>query len=70
MVILSRILGGPKKGRWGGSGVVAVVVRRFRILIILSPLTADTARELDILGHNGDALGVNGAQIGIFKETN
>ena len=36
----------------------------------LSTLSTDTAGELDVLGHDGDALGVDGAQIGIFKETN
>ena len=29
--------------------------------INLSTLSADTAGELDVLGHNGDTLGVDGA---------
>ena len=35
----------------------------------LRALTADTTSELDILGHDGDTLGVDGAQVGVFKET-
>jgi hypothetical protein len=34
----------------------------------LCPLTTDTAGELDILGHDGDALGVDGAEVGVLKE--
>ena len=36
----------------------------------LSSLAADSASELDVLGHDGDSLGVNGAEIGVLKETN
>ncbi len=36
----------------------------------LGTLSADTAGELDVLGHDGDTLGVDGAQVGILKETN
>jgi hypothetical protein len=36
----------------------------------LRPLAADPASELDVLGHDGDALGVDGAQVGVLKETN
>ena len=35
----------------------------------LSPLASDSASQLDVLGHNGDTLGVDGAQVGILKET-
>ena len=35
----------------------------------LSTFTTDTAGKLDILGHDGDTLGVDGAQVGIFEET-
>ncbi|KAL0623398.1 LOW QUALITY PROTEIN: Zinc finger protein [Plecturocebus cupreus] len=34
----------------------------------LRPLPADTPRELDVLGHDGDALGVDGAQVGVLEE--
>ena len=36
----------------------------------LCSLTADAASQLDVLGHDGDPLGVDGAQVGIFKESN
>lgn len=35
----------------------------------LSTLTPDTPCELDILGHDGDTLRMDGAQICIFKKT-
>ncbi|XDV31485.1 hypothetical protein PO909_002481, partial [Leuciscus waleckii] len=35
----------------------------------LSALSADTARQLDVLGHDGDSLGVDGAQVGVLKQT-
>ena len=34
----------------------------------LRAFTAETTGELDVLGLNGDTLGVDGAEIGIFKE--
>ena len=36
----------------------------------LRSLTADTTGKLDILGHDRDTLRMNGAQVGVFKETN
>jgi hypothetical protein len=36
----------------------------------LSTLSTDAASKLDVLGHDGDTLGVDGAQVGILKETN
>ncbi|TRY67267.1 hypothetical protein TCAL_15891, partial [Tigriopus californicus] len=36
---------------------------------ILSALPTDTAGQLDVLGHDGDTLGVDGAQVGVLKET-
>ena len=35
---------------------------------VLSPLSSDPPGELDVLGHDGDALGVDGAQVGVLKE--
>jgi hypothetical protein len=35
----------------------------------LSSLASDSASQLDILGHDSDTLGVDSAQVGIFKET-
>uniref|UniRef100_A0ACD6A0G9 Uncharacterized protein n=1 Tax=Avena sativa TaxID=4498 RepID=A0ACD6A0G9_AVESA len=34
----------------------------------LGPLPTDAARELDVLGHDGDALGVDGAEVGVLEE--
>ncbi len=36
----------------------------------LSALSTDAAGELDVLGHDGDALGVDGAQVGVLEEAN
>ena len=34
----------------------------------LGTLSADTAGQLDVLGHDGDTLGVDGAQVGVLEE--
>ncbi|CAH3169055.1 unnamed protein product, partial [Porites lobata] len=36
----------------------------------LCSLSADSAGQLNVLWHDGDALGMDGAQVGVFKETN
>ena len=36
----------------------------------LSTLSTDTAGQLDVLGHDGHTLGVDGAQVGVLKQTN
>ena len=36
----------------------------------LSTFSTDAASELDVLGHDGDTLGMNCAQVGVLKETN
>ena len=33
-------------------------------------LSTDAAGQLDVLGHDGDALGVDGAQVGVLEEAN
>ena len=38
------------------------------LAISLTPLTTNAASELDVLGHDGYTLGVNCAQVGVFKE--
>ena len=45
----------PFDSRWAG---------RWR----LSALTADAAGQLDVLGHDGDALGVDRAQVGVLEQ--
>ena len=36
----------------------------------LRALATDAAGELDVLRHDGDALGVDGAKVGVFEEAN
>ena len=50
---------GPKKGRF--------LLRR--LTGDLSTLATDTAGQLDVLGHDGHTLGVDGAQVGVLEET-
>ena len=35
----------------------------------LGTFTSDTTGKLDVLGHDGDTLGVDSAQVGVFKES-
>ena len=35
----------------------------------LSSLSTDPPGQLDVLGHDGDPLGVDGAEVGVLKET-
>ena len=34
----------------------------------LSALATDAAGQLDVLGHDGDTLGVDGAQVGVLEQ--
>ena len=36
----------------------------------LGAFTTDAASQLDVTRHDGDALGVDGAQVGVLKQTN
>ena len=35
-----------------------------------APFAADAAGQLDVLGHDGDTLGMEGAQVGVLIEAN
>lgn len=35
----------------------------------LGSLASDASGKLDVLGHDGDSLGVDGAQVGVFEES-
>ena len=35
----------------------------------LSTLSTDSSCQLDVLGHDGDSLGVDGTQVGVFRES-
>ena len=34
----------------------------------LGTLSTDTSGQLDVLGHDGDTLGVDGAQVGVLEQ--
>ena len=36
----------------------------------LCSFSSDSTGQLNVLGHDGDTLGVDGAQVGVFKQTN
>lgn len=38
-------------------------------MISLSTLATNATGQLNVLGHNGDTLGVDGAQVGVLKQT-
>ena len=39
------------------------------VTVDLSALPADAAGQLDVFGHDGDPLGVDGAQVGVLEQT-
>ena len=47
--------------------------RKAKVVVLqsanLSPLATDTTGQLDVLGHDGHPLGVDGAQVGVLEET-
>ena len=45
-----------------------VASRRLAITRCLRALATDAAREMDVLGHDRDALGVDRAQVGVLEE--
>ena len=49
----------------------AVFVLPIRRLLLdnLSTLSTDAAGQLDVLGHDGDTFGVDGAQVGVLEES-
>lgn len=60
------MLGGPEKGRF--------FVFKFDSLAgkertHLGAFTTDTTSQLDVLGHDRDTLGVDGAQVGVLEQT-
>ena len=42
---------------------------RMKAVAVLSAFTTDAAGQLDVLWHDGDSLGVDGAQVGVFEKT-
>ena len=47
--------------------VIAVIV--VELGVELSTLSTDAVSQLDVLGHDGDTLGVDGAQVGVLEQT-
>jgi len=51
-----------------------VALKKARFVVVkrdfLGPLATDAAGKLDVLGHDGDTLGVDGAQVGVLEQTN
>jgi hypothetical protein len=39
-------------------------------MYFLSTFSTDAAGKLNVLGHNGDTLGMDGTQVGVFEKTN
>ena len=37
---------------------------------VLGPLTTNAASQLDVLGHDGDTLGMDGTQVGVLEQAN
>lgn len=37
-------------------------------VVFLCPFSSDSSGQLNVLGHNCDPFGVNGTQVGIFKQ--
>jgi len=40
-----------------------------RYIVDLSTLSANATSQLNVLRHDGDTLGVDGTQIGVFEQT-
>jgi hypothetical protein len=62
---------GEKRGRRGALEVEDRKGRRHSVRgwrCVSSALASDSARQLHVAGHDGDALGVQGAQVGVFEE--
>ena len=53
-----------------GAGVGYARVQKKKLGGKLSTFATDTTGQLDVLWHDGDTLGVDSAQVGVFEETN
>ena len=64
-VFLSWGCGGSEKSRL----CVYAVHGLHALAFALGAFSADSTGELDVLGHDGDPLGVDGTQIGVLEQT-
>lgn len=55
-ILLHKRIFGPEKGR-------------LKMLSILGTFSANSAGQLDVLGHDGDPLGVNRAKVGVLEQS-
>ena len=53
---------------WWCKNTPFCICKASRLEFSLSPLSPDTTSKLDVLRHNGDSLGVDRTEIGIFEE--
>jgi len=53
-----------------GALIRAILKRQECVRHFLSALATDPAGKLDVLGHDGHTLGVDGAQVGVLEQTN
>jgi hypothetical protein len=56
--------------RESGMYLINLLPNPFDHINNLGALSTDTTSQLDILGHDGNTLGVDGTQVGILKKTN
>ncbi len=56
--------------KMGGSYENRLGLCVYGVILCLCTLSTDAASQLDVLGHDGDTLGVDGAQVSVFKQTN
>jgi hypothetical protein len=57
---------GPRETHWLSSTAEPILNLEER----LRAFTTDATSELNVLGHDGDTLGMNGAEVGVFEQSN
>ena len=53
---------GPKEGLWNNKEIPLEASD-------LSTFSTDTTGQLDVLGHDGHSLGMDGAKVGVFEQS-
>ena len=53
---------GPKEGLWNNKEIPLEASD-------LSTFSTDTTGQLDVLGHDGDSLGMDSAKVGVFEQS-
>jgi hypothetical protein len=65
----SRLLDGGSSSNASMHAVPSSSLRGRAACVYLRTLSSDPARQLNVLGHDGDALGVDGAQVRVLEQT-